>query len=237
MRINAVGSLIFLIWFLCPNKSLSQSLGNQGEIWLAYISSFKLTERFSLWNDFHYVSTSFFASRHGITYSIKANHSLTVGYAWVTTSTNFSSKLIRPENRPWTQLAGRFPISDKSLYQYRLRYDARFRKSVSNTEILNDRIFYHRLRLMNGFRFYLKDLPNKNKFHIDVLDELLINFGKQVDNGIDQNRLYLLLGFSSKTITVLSGYDWRVIPMQNQNFIFRHGLTIWLIHNLNLQKK
>ncbi|WMJ74159.1 DUF2490 domain-containing protein [Cytophagaceae bacterium ABcell3] len=234
MKYKRLCFIILFVWLL-PSKALCQTIENQREIWLGYMSSVKITDRFSLWNDFHYVSTSFFASRHGLTYFFQPQHSISAGYAWVVTSTGFSDKLIRPENRLWAQMAGRLSIRNKTLYQYRLRYDARFRKMISNSEILDDRIFYHRIRLMNGLRFYIKDLPNQRRLHFDVLDELLLNFGKQVNNEIDQNRLYLLLGLSKKNITVLSGYDWRIIPMQNGNFIFRHGLTVWIIHNMSFR--
>jgi len=214
----------------------AQSVSNEGEAWAGYISSIRLGERFSLWNDFHFVTSSFFATRHGVTYSLSDKIDLTAGYAWVVTSTSFSNQLIRPEHRPWGQAVLRTPLSARVNYQGRVRYDARFRKQVANGQVLDSRVLVHRIRLMNGFRFRLKELSNNRVLHLNLMDEILFNAGKNSTGILDQNRFYLLVGMTKGGVTVQGGYHWRAIPGAAGHFTFKHGVTVWCIHNMDFRK-
>lgn len=220
--------LIFSISFV-----KAQSITHEGEVWGGYMSSIGLNDNFALWNDFHYVANTFFVSRHGITYYFLSKFDVTAGYAYVTTNTSFSDNLIRPENRIWGQVVGRFMVTDKIRYQVRYRHDGRYRKQVVDQEVIDDRIFYHRLRLMNAFRFNLKTLKDGKKWHFDVMDEILFNAGGQISTGLDQNRLYILNGITGNNYTFLAGYHMRAIPTGQQNITLRHGLTFWMIHYLD----
>lgn len=210
----------------------AQTVSSVGEVWLGYISSIKLNDKYAIWNDFHFVNNSFFASRQGLTYYITPLSNVTAGYAWVTTTTSFTKKLVRPEHRLWGQFVGVTPLSEHVSYRFRLRYDARFRKKITSQEVLDERIFYSRIRFMNSFRFQLGNISPEAGIHFNMMDELLLNAGRQVNNGIDQNRLYLLLGITKKKVTVLSGYDWRIIPHGNQYYTFRHGVVVWVVHKI-----
>lgn len=210
----------------------AQSIQHRGEVWGGYISSIRLNEKLSLWNDFHFVATSFFVSRHGLTYAPRPNIAITGGYAWVATATSFSDRLIRNEHRPWGQVVWRPAVAGKIGYQFRFRYDARWRQDVAGGEVLNGRIFYSRLRLMARLRWPLRELPEGQQIHFDLMDEYLFNAGTQVRNGMDQNRLYLLLGYSKTKLSILGGYHWRAIPGPGRDFTFRHGCTVWVIHRI-----
>ena len=216
------------------NAGMSQT-SPKGEFWGAYITNTKLTERFSVWNDVHYTTNAFFLTRHGLTFWLKDNIDFTAGYAYVRASTHFTNRLSRSEYRLWGQIIGRFDISKRWNYQLRLRHDGRFRDEIIGEEILNDKIFYHRARVMNDLRFTIKEY-NKGKLHLDLIDEILFNFDDQIQNGLDQNRLYLLLGYSTKKLTLLGGAHSRMVPTGGEMKYF-YGATLWLTHTIDLQRK
>lgn len=231
-------AIFLIIIFVIHVPTLSaQSITHEGEVWGGYISSIGLNEKFAIWNDFHYVNNTFFASRHGITYYFLSKFDVTAGYAYVTTNTSFSDNLIRPENRIWGQIVGRFKISDKIRYQVRYRHDGRFRKQLLNQEVIDERIFYHRLRMMNSLRFNFKTLKNGKIWHFDIMDEILFNAGGQINNGLDQNRLFIMNGLSGDNYTLMAGYHMRAIPTGAEHFTFRHGVTFWMIHYLDFLYK
>lgn len=113
---------------------------------------------------------------------------MTGGYSWANTSTSSSNKLIRDEHRTWGQLFGKFQITKTINYQVRLRYDARFRQSIVNKLVTDNRLLYNRLRLMNSIKFPLKEYKNHDKLSFTIQDEFLVNFGKHATKWIDQNR-------------------------------------------------
>ena len=104
----------------CFSYAFSQSNKHGFEFWGAYISSVQLSEKYSLWNDFHLVTNSFFISRHGLTRHFGKALSLSGGYAWLRTSTSFSDHLIRQEHRPWLQLEWVTKLSPKNNYRIQL---------------------------------------------------------------------------------------------------------------------
>jgi len=228
---------LIMMMFLISLPTIGQEITHEGEVWGGYISSIRLSEKFALWNDFHYVTNTFFVSRHGLTYFISPKFDVSGGYAYVITNTSFSDNLIRPENRAWGQVVSRFPINDRLRLQVRYRHDYRSRKMVLNQEVIDDRIVYHRIRFMSALRFQIKTLNNGVKWHFDIMDEFLYNVGAQVNNGTDQNRLYLLNGLTGKNYTLLAGYHWRAIPTGNNNYLYRHGLTVWAIHFIEFKGK
>lgn len=216
----------------------SQSITHQTEAWAGYISSVRISNRIGIWNDFHYVGTSFFASRHGLTLYLPRKLELTAGYAYVLTATSFTDKLVRNEHRPWAQLVGGVRISSRWNYRYRFRYDARFRQAVEQGQLREDRIFYHRIRFMNDVRYTLKTFSAGNSLQLVLMNEALFNAGAQVLSGLDQNRLYLLLGFRYPKLTILTGYHQRAIPNTSSvNWTLRHGVTVWLIHRMDFREE
>ncbi len=221
--------LLLLLMALSAGAASAQTATHEGEAWAAYISSIRLNKRFALWNDFHYVTGTFFVSRHGLTYSLTPKTDITGGYAWVITSANGGDELLRPEHRPWGQIVTRGALTPKIGYQARFRYDARFRKRVSAGEVIDEWGFNHRLRLMGRLRFQLREYPSGWRLHADVMDEFLFNAGRQIREGMDQNRLYLLLGLSRKNLTILGGYCMRALP----EHAFRHGAVVWVVHTIS----
>jgi hypothetical protein len=228
--------LLLISAFLSTNEYSAQQINHNNEFWAGYISSSKLSNRFALWNDVHMVPQSFFAYRNGLTYSLTKNFDVTAGYAWVTTATSFSTKLIRDEHRPWGQVIGRFTLQPKITYQVRFRYDARFRRELEfGNSLGDDFLFYNRLRFFSSVRFKLKRLPNDKILHLNILEEYLINAGKNAPNLFDQNRTFVMLGITKNQYTIQAGYHLRILPQGANGYRFNHGATIWFIHNLDLR--
>ena len=209
----------------------AQTATHEGEAWAAYISTIRLSKRLAIWNDFHFVTHTFYVSRHGLTWSLTPQLDISGGYAWVITSTSFSDRLLRPEHRPWGQVVFRAPLTPKISFQGRFRYDARFRKQLQNGAVIDEWGFNNRLRLMARLRFQLKELPRDWRLHADVMDEILFNTGRQVKQGIDQNRSFFLLGLTHKNLTLLGGYCLRALPGME----FKHGATVWVVHTISLK--
>jgi hypothetical protein len=227
---------ILLCFLFVHATSIAQQINHSGEFWAGYISSCRFNDKFSLWNDAHIVPQSFFAYRNGLTYSLNKKIDITAGYAWVTTATSFSKEIIRDEHRPWGQIVGRFMLTPKITYQLRFRYDARFRREIEyGSQLGDDFIFYNRLRFFTSARFKLKRLPNDKILHLNILEEFLINTGKQAPPLFDQNRTFVMLGITKNQYTIQAGYHLRVLPRGGANYEMRHGATVWFIHNLDFR--
>ncbi|MBP8240653.1 MAG: DUF2490 domain-containing protein [Saprospiraceae bacterium] len=221
----------------CFSSVFSQNNKHGFEFWGAYISSVQLSEKYSLWNDFHLVTNSFFISRHGLTRHFGKALSLSGGYAWLRTSTSFSNHLIRQEHRPWMQLEWVTKLSPKNNYRIRLRYDSRFRKRIEGMAFGDDFIHQNRLRLMNSLRFQLRELGQGKSLHFNVMNETLFHFGQGIDGfRLDQNRSYLLAGISITHTTFMGGYHLRVLPGTGSTS-FQHGITLWVVQRFGLPKK
>lgn len=209
----------------------------KGEFWMGYISSVRYNDKIAIWNDFHFLTQAFFASRQGITYSFQPNLDITAGYAWVTTATNFSNDLIRPEHRIWGQIEWRKTLSRRFSFRSRLRYDGRFRKNLFEQEVVDEVVFSNRYRMMNSIRYKLFFFNNGSTIHLNVMDEVLLQSSRMVElNLLDQNRFYLMPGYTMTNFTLMAGYHLRFIPVLNGNNKINHGFTIWVIQNFNFRK-
>jgi hypothetical protein len=204
---------------------------HRSEFWGAYFLRVELSQRFSVWNDFHFVPGSFFISRHGLSFHAHRNVAVTGGYAWLMTATPFSGNLIRFEHRPWGQIESIMPMFERSVFRFRIRYDYRIRRNISDTEILNGYNSYSRIRFMNSIRFPLLSI-NERQIDFNVMNETLLNFGRQIrSNNLDQNRIWLLFGFRIGNLTLIPGYEMRYIPGSTSNAI-HHGAALWLLQSI-----
>lgn len=233
--------------FFLPLFVLIMTLATYGqdthktEFWGGYITRTKLNNNWSLWNDTHFATESFFILRHGLNYHIDKNAIITGGYAWLYTATSQTNDLVRFEHRPWAQFDIRVPLGKHLRFSHRVRYDFRIRKKLSGDEILDDFTAYHRLRFMNGIQIPLMTLDNGKKIDFNIIDEILFNLGSEKPKGnyFDQNRIWLLVGFSPvKDMRAMVGYVNRMAPAATPNdYNHRHGIAIWIIHSFDLSKK
>lgn len=231
--------LFFLIFSACfdAQEKINE---NEGQIWIGYMTSAKLNEHFSLWNDFHYASSNFFLARHGLTYKIGKQVSVTGGFAWGYLSTSYTDRLIRNELRPWGQLMFNSKLGNGWMTQQRIRYDARFKEKVENSEIVNGAYtFNHRLRYMFNIRKTLdgSDFGPGSTF-LSLNNEILINFGKNIhSNNLDQYRASIFVGKTFDNMTFQLGYMYRYVPQSAANtYKNYHGITLWINHSFKSKK-
>lgn len=210
-------------------------------MWVGYMTSGKLSEKYSLWNDFHYVPDGFFVARTGLTRFFHENLNLTAGYAYLNVPTQSDGvSLNRNEHRPWMQMVANHKVSNKLQMINRIRYDMRFRQDFANGELLDGFTFNHRLRMLISMRFPLmgKEIIGGTPF-VNISNEILVNFGENVANNyLDQNRLWLTFGIRLDNVSFQVGYMNRFVQLpQNSNFVRNHTLIMWVTHNFDFRKK
>lgn len=120
----------------------------------------------------------------------------------------------------------------------RFRHDMRFRERiVAGDQVDGDFLFNHRLRLLTNFRYHL---PNKNpryRLHLNFRNEYHHDIGRDVINGMNQNRTALMLGIAMKDRTILTGYQVRTFELRNVDaYRYTHGFVVWFIQNFDLRK-
>ncbi|MCA1752511.1 MAG: DUF2490 domain-containing protein [Cryomorphaceae bacterium] len=202
------------------------------ELWGGYISSYKFHDKWSVWNDFHYVPTAFWANRHGLTYHVSQYGRLTAGYAFVTTATSFTSQLRRSEHRPWAQFQVAKPWNDQRSWRVRVRYDRRIRRAIEAGDFAGGWTAYNRWRLMLSASQRIKTYPGGNSLHIHLMNEVLVNNGRQFSGEtLDQNRSYLMLALNLPGLRIMGGTHMRAIPTSDNSWNYRYGLTVWVIHS------
>lgn len=221
---------MFLLLVFATTGKAQESVSS--ELWGGYISSYKFHEKWSMWNDFHYVPTAFWANRHGLTYHVGKFGRFTAGYAFVTTATSFSGQLRRSEHRPWAQFQVAKPWNEQRAWRVRVRYDRRIRRAIENAAFADGWTAYNRWRLMLSASRKLKSYPNGNSLHVHLMNEVLLNNGRKFNGEtLDQNRSYLLLALNLPGLRIMGGTHMRAIPTSGNGWNYRYGLTVWVIHS------
>lgn len=215
----------------------AQGDAHEGEVWLGYIGSIRVADKWSVWQDYHLVPESFAVARYGLTYKLTPRVQMTGGLGFVWTSTAFTNDLVRREYRPWGQVVGQTRLGARLAGQLRFRYDSRHRQRIAEGSLLDEYGRYSRLRLMARLRWTLHTLPNGDLFHLSLMDEVLYDVGREVTNGLDQNRSYLLLGFTHEQYTLLGGYHVRMVPQDAGGMRYNHGLTLWFLHTIDIRHR
>ncbi len=210
---------------------------SSAEVWGGYIGSIRINDKWSVWNDFHYVPTAFWANRHGLSYRLDKYTTATAGYAFILTGTPFTEKLRRQEHRPWWQVEMIRPIGKDAGWRVRVRYDRRIRQALTPSDFDEGWIAYNRWRLMLSIRHKLHTYENGQVVQINLLNEILVNNGAQfTGKTLDQNRTYLMLSYEWPTLRVMFGPHLRAIPGSGDFFNYRYGLTCWVIHRFDPKK-
>lgn len=228
----------FFLPLLFAASASGQVTEHRGEAWMGYIGTVRVADKWSLWQDYHWVPDAFGVVRYGVVYKPSPRVQLAGGHAWVWTATSFTTQLVRGERRPWGQVLAQAPLGRHFAGQVRFRYDARYRERISEGRVLDEEYgFNHRLRFMARIRANLRTLPNGDLLHLNLMDEYLHNAGRDIANGMDQNRSYVLLGYTHKQYTLLGGYHVRMIPQAAGGMRYNHGLTLWFLHTIDVRHR
>ena len=222
-------------------RAQAQDNGNithEDEVWGAYLTSIKINDTWALWNDWQYASGTSWISRHGLTYAVNENLDFTAGYAIQMANTGFTNNFIRNEQRPWFQMIKRFTLSDKLTFLFRFRNDIRFREIYANDgTLLDEREFSNRVRFLGRFRIPIYKIDKEHYFHYDLANEVLLNFGNDNLQPMDQNRFFNFIGYSNFHFTFLLGYHLRTVPRGNDRYIYRHSVNFWIYHTIGKKRK
>lgn len=239
-RINF--STLITIWLLALSGAVTlraqqREVTDNNQVWLGYMTSTRLNDNYSIWNDFHYVPEGFLVLRTGLTRHYK-HTAITAGYGhlWLPLS-QANPALKRNEQRPWAQVQFNLPISERYSLLQRVRYDGRFRQDVKDGELTNGYSFTNRLRFLMSVKRTIGDTEGKKTIpYVTMSDEVLLNFGKDISwNTFDQNRISLMLGIQRGNIQVQSGYMNRFVQTGPARFTQNHMFVVWVFHKFKVE--
>lgn len=211
-------------------------------LWLGYLTQTKISDRFSIWADAHWVSHGFGIIRPGISYHFnnKANIVSTVGYAHLWIYPAEGNKTFRPEHRAWGQTTSGIKHNNFNFYN-RLRYEARFKRTIIEDHLQNEFNFNYRLRYLFQTKYNLTQQKDaKQKFYALMSDEVLYNFGKEIKNGarLDQNRFSVGGGMVKGKTTFQIAYLNQLIENNSTyTFSMNHHIQFLVFQNFSLKKE
>lgn len=231
--------VIFLVMLLLPAQAQAQQkeVEHEEQLWFGYMTTARISNRFSVWNDFHYIPSGFGVARTGLTMHFPNRIDVTAGYAHVWLP--LREKLRRHEHRPWAQVVVHTPLGGNFDLQHRLRWDLRYRQRVADGDIADGYTFNHRGRVQSVLRRNFPGMVIGGVVPSLVLaNELLVNLGRQSDAIFDQNRISLMAGARYKGLLLQAGYMNRYVQAAAPGrFTSNHTLVVWLFHNLELRKQ
>jgi hypothetical protein len=238
-----------MMLLLAGSKSLlaQKEIEVRDQTWFAYFNQTRFTNKSGLWIDLHYRFTDDFLkessvsiSRIAYQYYLSDQVRLLAGYAYVRHFSHTNTLPDIPEHRPWQQIQWLDRKNGFSLNQW-LRIEQRYRKKVSDGELIDDYSFNWRFRYNFSLTFPLrgKEVVAKTPF-LFFNDELHINAGKEIlNNYFDQNRLFLGLGYQfTPNLNAHLGYMYvfQQLPAA-ERFIHINAIRFFVYHNLDLRKK
>jgi hypothetical protein len=193
----------FLSHKLCSAQSIEKEMHHRDQSWFGYFSQARLTNKLGLWLDVHYRQTDNFVDRPfqflfrpALTYFLKDNLRVNMGYAFVNHFPGRGLDTSRPEHRAWQQIWWNQKYPGLTTLQW-LRFEQRFNRKIANDLLEDGYNFNYRLRYNMSFFIPLKgkEMAPKTPF-IAVANEVFLNFGKRIlYNTFDQNRFFVGLGY------------------------------------------
>lgn len=227
----------------CINNLYSQEdFIYENQVWVGYLTSSRVSEKISIWNDAHFVPQSFLIVRTGATYhfnfSEKIRGTSTLGFARLWLYSRDDLTPTRNEYRPWGQTTASFNVK-KFTITNRFRYDARFRQSIEDNQLLDEYDFNWRLRYFLMAKYPLSINPEKNtEWYTYAFNEILYDTGKNVTNGfrLNQNRFTVGLGYKHQNLSVQLGYlNMLKNPAVSGNKIMAHTAMLMVFHNFDFR--
>src|SRR5688500_17991990 len=173
------------------------------QLWLGYFNQTRFSNKWGMWVDVHHRMTDNFADRPflfmvrpAITYFIKDNLRVNVGYALVRHFPGKGLNTTRTEHRPWQQIWWNQKYPGLTTLQW-LRLEQRFNQKVVEDELQEG--YNYTFRVRYSFSFFVplkgKEVVAKTPF-VALINEVFLNFGDKVTyNTFDQNRLFAGFGY------------------------------------------
>ncbi|MBK8087440.1 MAG: DUF2490 domain-containing protein [Chitinophagaceae bacterium] len=252
--IPIITAIIFLVTALNASAQNNRIRDNNSIGWYTTTGTINFNKKWSAHLEYQWRRENYISNwqqsllRTGINY--KANNSaiLRIGYAWAETypygdyPVNAFGKTFS-EHRMYematlTQRSGTLDISHRIMLEQ--RWLPRYLSAASTKP--DQWMFMNRARYMLRLQQSLKGKTLEDKEpYIAAYDEILIGFGKNVNENIfDQNRFGLLLGYRFNPVCrIEGGYLSQVVQLSREvsgRNVFQHnnGFIISSIFNINL---
>jgi len=222
-----------------PEREVDQ----RGQVWAGIMTQTRVSDRASLWNDAHFVPDGFFIVRTGATAHLTDNLTMTGGYAYLglPVAGGLTRDLKRTEHRPWGQIVYTSQAAPAVQILNRIRYDARYRRNVTEGALAPGYGLTHRVRFNLNIRVDIEPLRFGDGVtpYVAVGDEVLLNFGPEVVfNTLDQNRVIGMVGLRRRGIAGQIGYMNRLVQLPTAHrLVMNHTLVGWLFVNIDARKK
>ncbi len=250
-----LGYLLLLLQFTSTAYSQNTRISDRNEIgWYNYFGTFQLNKKISVHTEYQWRRTKFISNwqqsllRVGMNYQLNQKVQLRLGYAWAETFA-YGDYAINSFGKDFTEhrMYEMLTLNDKSAgfdlthrFVLEQRWIGKYSNSILNKE--DEYLFANRMRYM--FRLQKPFNKNTNSPYVALYDEILIGFGKNVNENIfDQNRIGLLLGCKfNSSIKIEAGYFNQIVQLgreiNNRNvFQYNQGLIINAIITMNVKKQ
>jgi hypothetical protein len=242
-------SLFFCTFLFCSLPGYAQApekeIHSREQLWLGYFNQTRLTNKFGFWVDVHYRQTDDFIGRPfqflfrpALTYFIKDNLRVNVGYCLVQHFPAKGLNTTRTEHRPWQQIWWNQKYPGLTTLQW-LRLEQRFNQKVANDEIQDG--YNYNFRVRYNFSFFIplkgKEMTAKTPFAA-IINEVFLNFGDRiVYNTFDQNRFFAGFGyqFTSHVNAQLGYMNIYQQESSGNNYFSTHAIRLFLFHSLDLR--
>lgn len=241
-RITKIGCFL-LILFQSVQSFSQEDFIYENQVWVGYITDTKVSDKFSIWNDAHYVPESFLILRTGATYrfnfSEKVKGSTTLGFARLWLYSRNETTPTKNEYRPWGQTTASFSWN-KFRITNRFRYDARFKQRMVNNVLLDEFEFNWRWRYFLMASYPISTNTEKNtEWYAYSYNEILFDSGKNITNGfrLNQNRFTVGVGYKFDNMKIQVGYINMIKnPPVSGNKIMANTAMLMVFHNFDLRK-
>jgi hypothetical protein len=175
-----------------------------------------------------------------VTYFIKDNLRVNVGYALVQHYPAEGKNTTRTEHRPWQQVWWSQKYPGVNTLQW-LRLEQRFNEKVVDDQ--KEEGYNYNFRVRYNFSFFIplegKEILPKTIFAA-LVNEIFLNFGDRiVYNTFDQNRFFVGLGYQVNThANVQFGY-MNVYQQEasGASYFSTHAIRLFYFHAIDLRKK
>lgn len=219
-----------------------KQIADQQNSWFMYFGNHRLSERLSVHTEYQWRREGLGKTwqqsllRLGLDYHSDPANILSAGYGWIVSFPYGEQPISETftEHRLWeqwisTHRAGRLYVN------HRYRLEQRFlERPAEDRYVFRQRIRY---RLLLTYALGSRDLQD-DQFFLAAYGEPFLGFGKGIGKNIlDQNRLYLALGYRfNARSNIQIGYmnQYIVKPdgiLQERN----HNLQVGITHNLDLR--
>src|SRR5688572_14508998 len=186
MKKPAVTSYLFLFLSFSTSAAFAQTpdkhIHSREQLWLGYFNQTRFSNKWGMWIDVHYRMTDNFIDRPfqflirpAVTYFIKDNLRVNVGYTFAEHFPAKGLNTTRAEHRAWQQIWWNQKYTGLTTLQS-LRLEQRFNEKVTADEKLNG--YNYTFRARYNFSFFIplkgKEMIPKTPFAL-ILNEVLLN--------------------------------------------------------------